>query len=300
MVPKDQIQFVQKDKAIEVWAGEQLIASYLYSDTLTKPVLYPLNTLSGIQITRCFPMEDCGDETTDHPHHMGLYFTSDEVNESGFWNNKTYPPQIVLKKLLKAENNQIESIHIWMDKRNEPLLKENRKMTFAILSNAVQIDFDIQLSPIDTVVTFHDTKEGMFAIRLADWLREKGGTGLYHNAEGDSLEKNIWGRRSPYVWIEGKYDNQAIGVGIFHHQSSVNYPTFSMARGYGLFSANPLGQYVYQSTLKEPNASHYNLTLDPQEKANFRFRVVIYEGHRDATYFKKIDESFQNLKFNKD
>ena len=66
-----------------------------------------------------------------------------------------------------------------MDKNDKILLEERRKMIFYTRENTNTIDFFITLTAKDTSVIFHDTKEGMFAIRVADWLKEDGGRGRY-------------------------------------------------------------------------------------------------------------------------
>ena len=131
----------------------------------------------------------------------------------------------------------------------------------------------------------------MFAIRLADWLREQGGTGEYLNSESHKNEPNIWGRRAKWVRLEGQKDGNTIGVAIFHHPDSVNYPTFWMARGYGLFSANPLGQYEFETTTKVENPKAFNLTLQPGESALFKFKLIVYDGHKTA---QELEKEFQN------
>ena len=58
---------------------------------LTKPVLYPLRTPAGVVVTRGWPFQEVEGEKRDHPHHIGLYFTYDEINGNDFWNNSKQP-----------------------------------------------------------------------------------------------------------------------------------------------------------------------------------------------------------------
>ena len=75
------------------------------------------------------------------------------------------------------------------------------------------IDFDITLSP-QQEVKFGDTKEGMFAMRLAAPLEEEQPkdvaepkrTGKMVNAQNKSGEKNVWGKRSEWLDYSGKID----------------------------------------------------------------------------------------------
>lgn len=50
------IKLIRSDEEnrVDVFIGEEAFASYLYSDALKKPVLYPMKTASGTIITRDF------------------------------------------------------------------------------------------------------------------------------------------------------------------------------------------------------------------------------------------------------
>ena len=84
-------------------------------------------------------------------------------------------------------------------------------------------------------------------------------------------------------------NNKPMGIVIFNHLTSINFPTFCHARGYGLFSANPLGQYIYQKKRAIKNPEKFELKLEQQESAIFRFRMVIYEGSWNK---KQLNEEF--------
>ncbi|MBK8504644.1 MAG: PmoA family protein [Saprospiraceae bacterium] len=297
------VRFEQHESQIDIMAGDHLMASYRYGNHLSKPVLHPLMSPSGEMITRNYPFKDIEGESHDHPHHTGVSFTygsNNEVNGTSFWANPhdMVPltmldklPQIrhigFLRKETGSDTALIQSINHWINKDNKPVLEEKRTMLFRVDQDEFSIDFTFEMTAIDTTVTFEDTKEGMFAIRVADWLAEDANgtlytsTGKYLNAEGEETEKNIWGKQSAWVNLEGKKDNRPIGMTIFHHPSSLNFPTFWHARGYGCFAANPIGRYDYEKGrgLKEPK--HRTLVIQPGDTAIFRFRMMIYEGSRN-------------------
>jgi hypothetical protein len=149
------------------------------------------------------------------------------------------------------------------------------------------IDFDMTLTAADGPVVFGDTKEGMFAIRVAPFLKEKGGSGEYLSSNGDKTEKNVWGKRAKWVRLQGKQGEKSLGIAILNHPKSTNYPTYWHARGYGLFSANPLGQFAFQKGRKEENPKPFRLTLQPGKSAAFKFRVIVYEGDPTAQELEK-------------
>jgi hypothetical protein len=289
-----QVEFVQGDKKIDVMIGGKLFTSYMYADKLTKPVLYPVHTPSGVVVNRSYPFAKVEGESTDHPHHTGVFFTYDRVNEDGFWNNTTSPPQIKHIKTARMKGGpgkgRLSTVMHWVGKRGKVLLEEKRNMIFHAGQGEYVIDFKINLKAQDTKVTFADTKEGMFAIRVAPWLREKGGTAKYLSSNGDQMEKDVWGKRAKWVRLQGKKDGKTAGIAIFNHPKSVNYPTYWHARGYGLFSANPLGQYDFEKKRNPDGAKPLNFTLEPGKRANFRFRMIIYEGGRTQ---EQLEEGFK-------
>ncbi len=280
------VDFKEGPNKIDVMIGGQHITSYLWSDEITKPVLYPVLSPSGIVLNRGYPLKEVEGERKDHPHHVGLFFTYDQVNGEGFWNNTKWPPRIKHIKVTKMRSGQgrgvLSTESDWISKSGDVVLKETRDMVFtASGENEYTIDFNIDLTAQDKEVEFGDTKEGMFAIRVADWLREVNsrypGTARYLSSNGDRYEKEVWGRRARWMALLGEKDGQQIEIIIMHHPDSVNYPTFWHARGYGLFAANPLGQHMFEETKKIPNPRKFNLTLKPGQSANFRFLVTVLE-----------------------
>ena len=288
----ENVRFVQDTNKIDILVGGNLFTTYRYGSELTKPILYPVKSPSGIVLTRGFPFEKIPGESNDHPHHTGIFFTYDKVNHDGFWNNTTSPPQIKHIKTTKMENGQLSTISHWVGKSGKQLLEEKRDMVFSAEANQYATDFNITLTAQDEKIVFGDTKEGMFAIRVADWLREDKGTGKYLDSDGNIGEPNIWGKKATWVRLEGQKDGKTIGIAIFNHPASANYPTYWMARGYGLFSANPLGQLDFLKGTNVENPQPLNFTLYPGQSALFKFRMIIYEGQKSAEQLEREFQSF--------
>src|SRR5690606_371858 len=91
---KGVFSFVDKpdEKKIEVLYDGTLLTAYLYGDSLMKPVLFPVNTISGVTVTRGYPVQPRPGERVDHPHHIGLWLNYESVNGLDFWNNSTAIP----------------------------------------------------------------------------------------------------------------------------------------------------------------------------------------------------------------
>ncbi len=301
-----QVKFLEKGDRIDVMYNDQLVTSYLTDDDLLKPCLYPVKALDGQIITRQFPFKKIPGESSDHPHHTGIFFTygsKEEVNGNSFWNLHDTPPMIkhikVVDKVEYDKKGSIKTVSHWIDKNARPILEESRTMTFNFDRGSYSIDFNISLKALSSDVTFEDTKEGMFAIRVADWMSEepKGdikGTGKYTNAEGSTTEENIWGRRSEWVTLEGENEGKTYGLAIFHHPESVNFPTYWHVRGYGCFAANPVGQFDFQKEFQD-DPKKRNLVIKKGESADFGFRVLIYENTMGIYELETEFQSFKSI-----
>jgi hypothetical protein len=115
---------------------------------------------------------------------------------------------------------------------------------------------------------------------------------LSSNGDESPVNKNIWGKRARWVRLQGEKDGKTIGIAIFNHPTSVNYPTYWHARPYGLFSANPLGQYDFEKKRNPKSAKPLNFTLKAGKTAHFRFLMLIYEGIRTEEQLKQRFRNF--------
>ena len=249
-----------------------------------KPYLHPLRTADGKMVTRGYPMiADIAGETHDHPHHRGLWFTHGDVNGYDFWGNEDSQKgagkgkgKVVLERVVKVaggrKSGTITATFAWKIPTGETLLIETRNMTFYSDPNVRQLDFDSSLSP-QQEVTFGDTKEGMFAIRLAAPLQEDR-TGKMVNAQNKQGEKNVWGKRSEWVDYSGKLDGATVGIAIFDHPGNPRPPTYWHARAYGLFANNVFGLRDFENDKSRDGS----LTIRPGQPLRFRYRVLIHPG----------------------
>src|SRR5262249_18115193 len=137
----------------------------------------------------------------------------------------------------------------WKDPDGKTLLVEAEDMTFAGDARLRTIDFHITLTAaVD--VTFGDTKEGAFAIRLVEpFTARKGGKMV--NAEGKPGMAEVWGKRSNWVDYTATLDGEPLGVAIFDQPSNPRHPTYWHARDYGLFALNPFGRKAFDETQEE-------------------------------------------------
>jgi hypothetical protein len=273
-----QVRF--KPDVIAVDVDGKPFTMFQYGSDAGKPYLAPIWSASGKIITRRFPMEDVAGESRDHLHHRGLWFSCDEVNGVSFWTNElSYTRKdmgrIVVRDAKWKDGERLGTLTATMEWRGPDarvMIIENRDMTFSSESNMRILDFHISLTAQEEI-TFGDTHEGFFAMRLADNFKEiKGGTSV--DADGRVNMENIWGKRSNWVDYTGVLDGEKLGVAIFDHPENPRHPTHWHARDYGLVAANPFGaQKAFDTDEKETP-----FKVSKGQKVVFRYRVIVHPG----------------------
>jgi len=265
-----------------------------YGTDANKPYLAPLRSASGKIVTRQFPMKLVSGESRDHLHHRGLWFSYDDVNHVKFWeNDPSYknrgPIGVIVVRHAEWQDGEhsgtLKASMDWNGPDGKTLLREDRDMVFYSDPKLRTIDFIITLTAMQDV-TFGDTKEGAFAIRLADNFTERRGVKIV-NAEGQTGMLNVWGKRSNWVDYSADVDGEQIGVAIFDNPQNPRHPPYWHARDYGLFALNPFGPNGYDPNMPE---SHWKLPVG--QKLVFRWRVVIHPGDVTTGHVADLYEAY--------
>jgi hypothetical protein len=291
----------EDERRVDILVDGKPFTSYIYRDTLKKPVLYPLLTEGGKPVTRGFPIDPRPGERVDHPHHVGLWFNHGDVNGVDFWNNSggegsSKMGTIVHRAIQNARGGSsqadLDVLLEWLMPDGHPVLKEETRFTFLAQPKLRIVDRAAKLTALAERVVFKDNKEGVLGLRVARALEHPstkpevftdakgkpttvarldntGVTGRYLTSEGKTGEE-VWGTRGRWCALQGRVDGKDVTLAIFDHPRNPGHPTYWHARGYGLFAANPLGQKVFSN-----GAAELNLTLEPGEWVVFRYRIVI-------------------------
>jgi hypothetical protein len=234
-------------------------AIYEFGNELAKPYFWPLETSSSRQVTRSWPMRKDGpDESRDHPHQKSAWFSYGDVIPEGmkikkkkgvegidFWAEGPNCGRIVCVATSKGENDQnkawVTTYNEWQTPDGDKIMEEKRKIRFYNWTTARLFIVDIELYASVVPITFGDTKEGAFGVRVADSMREDSRAGRISNAEGKTGEKECWGRVSAWCDYSGPVNGDTVGITIFTGPDNP-IPTAWHVRGYGLMAANPFGR----------------------------------------------------------
>lgn len=276
--------------------------TFIYPETLEKPVLYPIYAPGGQLITRGFPVAPRPGEPVDHPHHLGLWFTYENVNGLDFWNNsyaiaagkKSQYGWIRTDSILQADHGILKYAARWTDQQQNVLLTEQTTYVFSATPSERIIDrYTTLRATID--VSFPDAKDGMLGLRVTKELQIPSGTpgefvddkgniskvaagnspdinGNYLTSEGKKGD-SAWGTRGAWCLLYGKKQKETLSIVLIDHPANPGYPTYWHARGYGLFAANPLGQKIFSN-----GKQVLSYRLEKGKSVTFRYRIVLAAG----------------------
>ena len=294
-------------RRVDVLVDGRPFTSYIWPETLTKPVLYPLRTARGTLVTRGFPLDPRPGERVDHPHHSGYWLNYGNINGVDFWNNSVaLPPEqrakmgtITQRRITRAtggkDRGELSVETDWIMPDGQPIMREATTFVFHSGPNLRAIDRITTLTALDKRVLFRDDKEGMIGMRVRRELEQPtnepltftdssgrpttvkvldntGVTGQYRSSEGKTGDA-VWGTRARWTMLTGKVGQESVTLVMLDHPKNVGFPTYWHARGYGLFAANPLGQEVFSNGKEK-----LNFTLEPKQSVTFRYRLLIISG----------------------
>ena len=296
-----------KEKKVDVFIDNTFFTSYIYPESIKKPVLFPLTTASGLTLTRGFPLDPKPWERVDHPHQVGMWFNHGDVDGLDFWNNSDSIPAnrrphygTIIHKSIENVKNGDESGYLevsaeWKRPDGRVILDENTEYYFRGTDETRIIDRITTLTAKGLNILFKDSKEGMLGIRVTramelpdenrievlneelvpvvvNGMEGNRSRGHYLNSEG--IEGGgVWGQRARWVRLGSVIGGQKVGIIIMDHPGNPNYPAHWHARGYGLFAVNPFGDQAYTE-----GKEVLNFFLRANESVTFKYRIYIYNN----------------------
>lgn len=272
------------------------------STAVDKPFVWPIFGPDYVNVVRNWPMMDIPGEDQDHPHQKGLWFAHGSVNGIDFWAEGDDKGKIRETKLSREQSPhvlKISSQNNWEAPGGKIILQDERTILFWDIDNPRVIDYFVTLKASEGDVTFGDTKEGTFAIRVPKWMTIKGGSGHIETSEG-SKDKEAWGKRAAWVDYYGVTPTTAPngvaipnggrneGVAILEYPTNFRFPTYWHAREYGLFAANPFGAKEFTGNSAE-NGSY---TLKKGQSLTLAYRVLVHRGNTSEARISDIAKQF--------
>jgi hypothetical protein len=292
--------------------GKEFVGRYHFAaapaSTIAKPYMWPLHGPGGVQMTRDWPMKKGSPgESTDHVHQKSFWFCHGDVIPEGlelknkpkgvdgvdYWAEGKGHGWIVCGKPVepKAANNHgtVVTLNEWQTAEGRKILDETRTIRLYNFGDTRLFVFDIDLHASVMPITFGDTKEGSFGVRISDQITEKSGHGKLENAEGKTGMKNCWGQLSMWCDYSGAIDGKTVGLAILDHPKNP-YPACWHSRDYGLMAANPFGRN--RSGFPAMKGRTDLVKLDKGQHLKLRYGLLIHPGDaKDG----KVAEHFERF-----
>jgi hypothetical protein len=293
-------------------AGKEFIGRYQFaaatSAPLAKPYLWPLHGPGGVQMTRDWPMKKGAvGESTDHVHQKSVWFCHGDIIPEGleiknkpkgvdgvdFWSEGKGHGRIICRQHAEPQISDnlasIVTINEWQTSDGRKLLDETRTIRLYNFGDTRLFVFDIDLHASVMPITFGDTKEGSFGIRINDQITEKSGHGRLENAEGKTGMKDCWGQLSAWCDYSGALGGRTVGLAILDHPKNP-VPACWHSRDYGLMAANPFGRA--RSGFPAMKGRTDLVRLDKGAHLRLSYGLLIHPGNakqgKVAEYFERF------------
>jgi hypothetical protein len=286
--------------AIEFTIGGELVTRYQIAPSYAKPIFWPVNAPGGVPLTRSWPPPE--GQAKDHPHQKSAWFCHGDVVPEGielkakiknvegvdFWGETKGHGQMVCTFVGSPKQTEENSASIvtkneWRTAEGMKIMDETRTIQLCDFGKARLIVVIIDLHASVCPITFADTKEGSFGIRINDVISanpakkdKPAGKGKIQNAEGKIGEKECWGQISAWCDYSGPIDGKEVGLAILADPKNP-YPSCWHVRGYGLMAANPFGRDKHA---KFPAVKGNNdlVRLEKGQHLRLRYGMLLHSG----------------------
>jgi hypothetical protein len=285
---------------VKVLVGDKPFCEYLVHNG-HQPVIWPIIGPAGKAMTRQYPLgEALEGEPEDHPHHRSLWFNHGVVNGRDFWlepSARGPDNQIKHREFVELSTGdgvgKIVTRNDWTSD-DQKVCEDVRTILFGDDVHGRWIDFAVEVTASEGDLTFGDTKEGAFGMRVAGSMgvdENKGGKIRNSRGQDDAV---AWGQSAEWVDYSGPVDGQPGGIAIFDMPDSFRHPTRWHVRTYGLFAANPFGQRDFPPDDHEQGET----TVKKGDKLRLHYRVLVYDGTKSERELAEIYKGYTSAEEN--
>ncbi len=266
---------------LQVSIGGAHFTTYNY-DQVVRPYLYPVFVDEGIGITRNWPMvEGVAGESTDHPHHKGIYTAQDEIRDVNNWSEGQGHGWQIHRRFSQTFEGPVAGGFTaeldWTDHDRQVYMTETRRITFYNTPPQTRLfDYQVAFHASEGALTIGDTKEGGFlSVRMASSIEEqREGGGLIVNGCGGVREAETWGKRAHWCDYSGPIGSAWYGLSLMDHPHNPRFPTYWHVRAYGLMTANCVGRHHFTGDPED----RWDLPIPAGESRTWRYRVLVHHG----------------------
>lgn len=294
----------QEGRDLELVGPRGTICKLVFDQEEGKPFFHPLNALDGTTITGLRP--------SDHPHHLGLWFSWKFINGADYWSDPSVRNGITRLDRISLEQTDADEAKVicnlsYHRKDEAPILKEHRQIRISVPTpeQCYRIDWELNFEALEDVALsatpLEESESGGYAglayrpISVAKLTKDMEPEWL--NSAGH-LDRGII--RRPYRemklhaeaanWCDislrfGGEHGKVHGLAIFSHPDNFRSPPkWHVAAPTGFFNPMPL----YDGSW----------SISKGEKFDLRYRVFVHPGRGDAEQLNREYNDFlkQSLK----
>jgi hypothetical protein len=275
------------ERGVTVKIDGQLFTEYLIRSGV-KPILWPIIGPTGKPMTRSWPMEKGTGEKTDHPHQRSLWFDHGSVNGVSFWEETAKAGSIRHREFVEVrggDDAKIVTRNDWIAPAGAKLCEDGRTFRFHLDGDQRLIDFHVTVTASEAPLTFGDTKEGSFGLRVAESMTVDAKRGGQIVTSEGLTDKDAWGQPADWVDYHGPVAGEMVGIAILDYPQSFRFPNRWHVRPYGLFAVNPFGKKDFEAT----SGGGGPYTLDKGKSLSLDYRVILHRGDEKSAH---IAEAF--------
>lgn len=278
------------DDRVDVLLDGKPWTAFQFHSKWDKPFLYPIRTVSGLVLSRGYPVEPRDGEEHDHDWHRGIWYGHGDISGEDFWREK--PDKSTARLVVSGEpvirGDRLEVALSMTGAKGKRLGTIRERYAFRKDGARALIDSTISVTAdAGQTLRFGDTDDGGFAFRLSDDFRQDRGAELL-NSEGKTGTENIWGKPARWIKYSSNTGGKRAGVALLDHPSNLRHPTRWHARGYSLCSANP---FALTSFTKDKTADG-SYTLPAGQTLTLRYLVITHEGEMSAPDVERYFREF--------
>jgi hypothetical protein len=256
MPPIPQIDFVAQPRRIEIKAGAQPLATYVYSDPhISRPYFKDLYAPGSVRVSRVHPPR-AGSDPLDHGHyHPGLWLAFGDLSGADSWRNKAPVEHISFVQVPTARGAQgTFSVRNRYRQGGEIVCEETCRYTFLIRPSGFLILWESTFASDQGDFWFGDQEEMGLGVRVATPLMVKPRkqdarlpcAGRILDDQGRRNEPGIWGKHALWCDYSGPLADQFAGITIMPDPDNFR-PCWWHTRNYGFMAANPFGRAAFKA-----------------------------------------------------
>jgi len=287
------ITFEHRNDELLIRADRRPLATYVYRDAqILRPYFKDVHAPGGIQVTRRHPPKEGADPVDHATMHPGLWLAFGDLSGADFWRNKARVEHVAFVQPPTAEGDQgAFAVRNRYVAEGSVLGEETCVYTFLVRPPGYLILWDSTFQSNESGFYFGDQEEMGLGVRVATPMMVKPYAGSGHrpgrilNDRGGRDEKETWGRQAAWCDYSGWVDGQSVGLTVMPHPAN-DRPCRWHTRDYGLMTANPFGQAVFQQ------GPARKTEVRPGQPYRLRFGVLIHSSDREDD--ARLDAAYQD------